>query len=95
MAAKAKISVTLDRNTVAALDLAVKQRRFLSRSGALEQAVSSWLREEQRRMRDTEIDRYYDAMTDAERQEDREWADLGARLLVRETTPGDSHCARL
>ena len=88
MGARAKISITLERETVDALDRAVADRRFPSRSEAVERALSDWVRRERRRLRDAQIDAYYDALGPDEAAEDRGWAELGGASMVREAALG-------
>ena len=83
-ATKVKLSVSLDPDTVRALDAAVREGRFTSRSEALEQGLRSWVRAQLRRARNAEVDAYYDGLTIAEAAEDSEWAELAHRTLQRD-----------
>jgi Arc/MetJ-type ribon-helix-helix transcriptional regulator len=81
---KAKVSLTLPPEMVSALDDAVADGRYASRSDAMAGALAGWVREERRRRRDAEIDAYYDGATAPEVEEDRDWAALGQSSLGRD-----------
>jgi metal-responsive CopG/Arc/MetJ family transcriptional regulator len=68
---------------VNALDRAAKQQCLRSRSQALEAALKHWLREQQQREVDREIEAYYRSLTPAERLEHKEWADFSSRQVAR------------
>jgi len=84
---KAKVSVTLASDTLAAIDHAVAETRFPSRSAAIETLLRAWVRGERRRQRDAEIDAYYDSLTEEEQEDERDWAELGYLTFARDTAP--------
>lgn len=75
---KAKVSVTIDRSLLRQCD---RLARGASRSEVFEQALRGWLRNVRQRRLEREIEQYYSSLSDAERAEDSEWAELGARAL--------------
>jgi len=75
---KTKLSVTVDARLVDELDeLATDSNR----SRIVEQALTAWLRDKRRRRLEQDIERYYLEMSEDERAEDAEWADLGKHSL--------------
>jgi Arc/MetJ-type ribon-helix-helix transcriptional regulator len=80
--AKAKVSVTLSQDSLVTIDEAVRHHRYASRSAALDDALSQWLRAERRRQRNVEIDAYYDGQTAEEVEEELDWASLHYRSMA-------------
>jgi metal-responsive CopG/Arc/MetJ family transcriptional regulator len=76
--AKAKVSVTVDRSLLRKCD---RVARGASRSEVFEQALERWLRDLRQRTLEEDIERYYSALSGAERAEDSEWAGLAPRIL--------------
>jgi Arc/MetJ-type ribon-helix-helix transcriptional regulator len=77
LSSKAKISVTVPRGILATIDRGIAQKRYRSRSAAIQSALEKWARAQ----RNAEIDAYYDSLTDEERAESDEWAQLGYRAF--------------
>jgi metal-responsive CopG/Arc/MetJ family transcriptional regulator len=75
--------MTIEPQTVAALDRAVKTQGFPSRSKALEVALNHWLTEQKRQQIDREIERYYRSRGAQEKREDREWARFATKQAGR------------
>jgi hypothetical protein len=73
-AAKAKVSVTVDR---ALLREADRLAGAMSRSQVFEHALAAWVRRKGLAELDRAIERYYRSQTAAERREDEAWAELG------------------
>lgn len=71
--AKTKLSVTVSESIVREIDRVARDK---TRSQVVEAALASWLRERRRQQLEDDIARYYSEMTDAERNEDSEWAAL-------------------
>lgn len=82
-ARKVRVTATLDRGVVEALDRAAKQHGLDSRSRALEAALKHWLREQRQREIDREIEAYYRSLTPAEKREHKEWTDFASRQAAR------------
>lgn len=80
---KVRVTATLPSDMVKALDQATKRRGLSSRSQALEVALARWLREHRRREIERDVEAYYRALTAAEKQEDREWAQFASRATRR------------
>jgi metal-responsive CopG/Arc/MetJ family transcriptional regulator len=76
--AKAKVSVTVDRSLLRKCD---RVARGVSRSEVFERALERWLRDLRQRTLEEDIERYYSALSNAERAEDAEWAGLAPRIL--------------
>jgi len=81
-APKAKISVTVAVDLVAAVDRGVRRHEFVSRSAAVEAALLRWARLARRRERDREIEAYYLDQSETERAEDAAWARLSGAALA-------------
>ena len=77
---KTKLSVTVDARLVEELD---ELARDSSRSQIVERALTRWLQETRRRRLEDEIERYYLEMTEEERAEDWQWADVAERSIKR------------
>lgn len=75
---KAKISVSLPVDLVADIDRGVRQKRYASRSAAVEQALQRLARAQ----RDAEIEAFYAGRTADERAEERAWGELGYEAMV-------------
>jgi metal-responsive CopG/Arc/MetJ family transcriptional regulator len=75
---KSKVSVTLDDRVLARVDRIANGG---SRSEIIERALRSWLSDQRRIELEDEIAAYYEGLGNAERDEDREWAELSARHL--------------
>ena len=76
--AKTKLSVTVETSVVKALNRASQNS---SRSEIVELALVRWLRDQKRKELDEDIERYYKEMTPEEREEDREWAEMGYQAI--------------
>lgn len=82
-ARRIRVTATLDKGMVEALDRAAKEHRFGSRSQALEAALKHWLREQRQREIDREVEAYYRSLTPGEKREEREWAQFSSRVAAR------------
>jgi len=82
-ARKARVTMTIAPETVAALDRAVKTRGLPSRSKALEVALNHWLSEHKRQQIERDIEEYYRSRGAREKREDREWARFSSRQAAR------------
>jgi len=82
-ARRVRVTATLDKGMVEALDRTAKQQRLGSRSQALEAALKHWLREQRQREIDRESEAYYRSLTPAEKREEREWAKFSSRVAAR------------
>jgi Arc/MetJ-type ribon-helix-helix transcriptional regulator len=89
MASRTKVSVSLPTELVTLVDRGVRSRRFLSRSAAIEEA----LRGLERSQRDREIEAYYAGRTEAERDEERAWGEVGAEALATSTRAAEARAA--
>ena len=74
-AAKAKLSITLAEDVAREVDRAVAEKRWPSRSAAIEAAVKVWAVRERSLRRDAAIEEYYRHQGAAELSSDREWAE--------------------
>jgi len=80
MAAKAKVSVTVDRVLLREVD---RLAGDMTRSEVFEHALAAWVRQRGQADLDRAIERYYRSLTAAERREDDEWASLGDEVVRR------------
>lgn len=74
MAAKTKVSVTVDRVLLREAD---RLASGMTRSQIFEHALAAWVRRRGQAELDQAIERYYRSLTAAEHREDGEWASLG------------------
>ncbi len=75
MGGKSKVSITVDSDTLREVDSLAGEK---SRSQIFEQALISWVRHHRKRTLVDETEAYYRSLGQAEREEDREWAELAA-----------------
>jgi len=72
---KVRVTASLDPTLVQAIDEFAKEAGHLSRSRLIEEALHHWIAEQQRRDLEQQIEEYYLSLSEAEREEDREWAE--------------------
>ena len=80
MEAKAKVSVTVERALLRAVD---KLGGSMSRSRIFEEALATWIQRRGRAELDRAIERYYRTQSRAERHQDESWASLGDEIVGR------------
>ena len=80
---KSKVTLSLDRGLLGAVDEAVKHDIADSRSAAVEEAIRLWQLEQRRRRIEQEVEAYYRAQTPAEQWDDRAWARVAGRYAKR------------
>lgn len=80
MAAKAKVSVTVDR---ALLREADRLAGPMTRSQVIEHALAAWVRRRGQVRLEQEIEHYYRSLTASERHEDEAWASLAEETVRR------------
>ena len=73
-AARVRVTTSLDATLVKALDKVAKTMGHASRSRLVEEALQRWVAEQKRRQVEEEIEQYYLPLSEAEREEDRQWA---------------------
>ncbi len=78
--AKCKVSVTVDTKLIERVDQAAGES---TRSQIVEEALAGWMRNRRRTQLETEIERYYAEMSQAERQEDESWSENSAANLAK------------
>jgi metal-responsive CopG/Arc/MetJ family transcriptional regulator len=81
--AKAKVTVSVARSLVSAVDDAVRHREANSRSAVVEDALRLWRLEHKRAHLEQEVERYYRSLSAKERQEDQQWARFASRQAKR------------
>ena len=81
--AKLKVTLSLDRSLLGAVDAAVKDEAAGSRSAAVEEALRLWQLEHKRHRLEREVEVYYRSLTSRERREDRAWAQMSGRHVKR------------
>lgn len=77
--AKIKVTLSLDRGLVGAVDEAVKREDADSRSAAVEEALRVWQLEQKRLQLEHDVQAYYHSLTAKERREDRAWTKFAGR----------------
>ena len=75
-ALKVKITTSLDPDLVSSIDKYLKESKIRSRSQFIEDVLRTWQMEQKKRNIESEIEQYYQSLTDKERKEDHEWADI-------------------
>lgn len=80
-AVKVRVTASLDPALVQAIDALAKEAGHLSRSRLIEEALHHWIAEQKRRDLEQQVEAYYLSLSEAEREEDRQW------------TQGASHAA--
>lgn len=80
---KTRLTISVDEEILAALQQLVSQRRWSSRSAAVAHVLAEWLEGERVRSLERETEAYYRSLSDAERQEDAEWARMAAESASR------------
>lgn len=78
-AIKVKVTASLDPDLVKAIDKYLKESKTRSRSQFIEDVLRSWQREQKKRNIESEIEQYYQSLSDKECEEDHEWTDIAAR----------------
>lgn len=76
---KAKVTVSVERGLVSAVDEAVRHHEANSRSAVVEEALQLWRLEHKRMRLEQQVEQYYRSRGLRERQEDRAWATLASR----------------
>ena len=84
MAQKSKVSLTLDREILEALDQEAEARGTANRSEMVETILRSWVRVNKKAKLDQAIADYYRGMSSAEAAEDARWAELGLETVSRQ-----------
>jgi Arc/MetJ-type ribon-helix-helix transcriptional regulator len=74
--AKAKLSVSITMRLINDVDRSVAEKRYPSRSAAIETALRGWAARERALSRDAAIDAYFLGVGAEERTRDKEWADF-------------------
>lgn len=80
---KTKLSVSIDAALVKRVD---RKAGGTNRSAIVERALVHWLRAERRRDLEAAIERHYQELSDAERDEDARWARASAAAIRRTWT---------
>ena len=83
MSAKAKVTVSVERDLVSAVDEAVRHHQADSRSAIVEGALRLWQLEQKRMWLEQQVEHYYRSRSPKERQEDRQWTTLASRQATR------------
>jgi Arc/MetJ-type ribon-helix-helix transcriptional regulator len=73
------VTASLETGVVRALDDLAKRRGLSSRSRAVEEALSYWLAEQERRRVEQDVEAYYRGLSGPERGEEAEWARFASR----------------
>ena len=74
-AVKVRITASFDSALVQTIDTLAKATGHPSRSRLIEEVLQHWIAEQRRRNLEQQIEAYYLSLSEAEREEDREWAE--------------------
>jgi metal-responsive CopG/Arc/MetJ family transcriptional regulator len=80
---KAKITVTLSHDLVEQLDAFLDSPRAPSRSRLVEDALRRWLHDQAQMELERQTEEYYLSLSEAEHEEDRQWAKTSVRSAKR------------
>ncbi len=80
---KVKVTASLDADIVKAMDEYIKKFKLRSRSQLIENALRAWQKEAKKRMLEKQVEAYYSAISDEEREEDRQWCETAAQSATR------------
>lgn len=76
---KVKVTASLDPELVKAIDEFLKESKNRSRSQLIEDILHKWHKEQKKRELESQIEKYYASLSDEEREEDRQWAEIAAQ----------------
>ena len=79
---KLKVTASLDAELVKAIDLHLKELKTGSRSQLIEAILRKWHMEQKKQEIESQIEEYYLSLSNQEREEDREWDEVGAKSAV-------------
>jgi hypothetical protein len=79
---KRRRTFTLSPESLAYLDEQTRQRKLGSQSAFLDELLLEKTMEQRRAALEANVIAYYDALSDEERQEERDWAELAEQNLV-------------
>lgn len=82
-AVKVRVTASLDPALIQAIDELAKEAGHASRSRLIEEALQHWIAEQRRCDLEQQIERYYLSLSEAEREEDREWAEGASHAATR------------
>lgn len=77
--AKSKVTVTLSQDIVHQLDILTPSLEGKSRSQLVEAAIRDWLNNRAQRELEQQTEQYYQSLSKAEHNEDKQWARVAAR----------------
>ena len=79
---KVKVTASLDAELVKTIDLHLKELKTGSRSQLIETILRKWHMEQKKQEIESQIEEYYLSLSNQEREEDREWGEVGAESAV-------------
>lgn len=82
-AVKEKVTLSIDRDLVSAVDHEVSIHHADSRSAVVEGALRLWHLEQRRRAIEAGVERYYRSQSVKEKREDRSWSRFAIRSAKR------------
>lgn len=83
MKTKSKVTLSLDTQLLSAIDTMVEQSRANSRSAVVEEILRKWYKSQQQIKLERETEAYYRSLSEAEREEDRQWAEIASEQAKR------------
>ncbi|MFQ6041734.1 MAG: hypothetical protein ACE5PV_12825 [Candidatus Poribacteria bacterium] len=80
---KVKVILSLDVDLLTAIDAVRQKQSEKSRSAVVEAILRQWFLAQQKKKLEQETEAYYLALSDEEREEDRQWTQLTATQIER------------
>lgn len=80
---KVKVTASLDAELMKEIDAFLKTSSTRSRSQLIENVLRDWHRQQKKRALESQIEEYYVSLSEEEREEDRQWSEIGAQSALR------------
>lgn len=77
--AKIKVTASLDRELVKAIDEFLRKFKTRSRSKLIENVLRNWHKEQKKQELESQIEEYYLSLSKEEQEEDRQWSEIAAK----------------
>ena len=80
-ALRTRVTLSLDAHLLSAIDAIVEQSRIHSRSAMVENILRRWYKSQQQTELERQTEAYYNSLSDAEREEDRQWVHIAGEQV--------------
>lgn len=80
---KTRVTLSLDAHLLSAIDTMVEQFSINSRSAMVEDILRRWYRSQQQAELERRTEAYYTSLSEAEREEDRQWVNIAGEQAER------------